>query len=87
MSKFLLRPQSGSDSTGPSALKFKKRSNDELLLIRLMASPNIRHRQRVTFTPSISGAETVSVVINFVNSRFRSLSMPKSFKIAWETQA
>ncbi len=61
---------------------------DELLLIRLMASPNNPATDKVVIlTPSIAGRRTVSVVINSSILDFRNLSIPTSFKIAWETQA
>src|SRR5882724_1682060 len=61
---------------------------DELLLIRLIASPSKLATDKVTtFIPSMAWRRTVSVVINSSISDFRNLSMPTSFKIAWETHA
>src|SRR6266702_5144015 len=61
---------------------------DELLWIRLIASPNNPATDRVViFTPLIAGRRTVSVVINSSILDFRNLSTPISFKMAWETQA
>src|ERR1043166_2747158 len=61
---------------------------EELLWIRLIASP---HRPAtdsvVTFTPSIDGRKTVSVVISSSIFDFIRRLMPRSFKIAWDTQA
>src|SRR6185436_18447090 len=56
---------------------------EELLLIRLIASPNKPATDNVvTLTPSITGRTTVSVVMSSSISDFRNLSMPQSFKIA-----
>src|SRR5712675_2173872 len=61
---------------------------DELLWIRLIASPNSPATDRVViFTPLIAGRRTVSVVINSSILDFRSRLMPTSFKIACETHA
>jgi hypothetical protein len=61
---------------------------DELLWIRLMASPNNPATDKVTiFTPSMAGRKTVSVVISSSMFELRSLFIPKSFKMACETQA
>src|SRR5438132_12096479 len=61
---------------------------DELLWIRLIASPKSPATERVViFTPLITGRRTVSVVISSSIEDFRKRSIPTSFKIAWETHA
>src|ERR1017187_4483269 len=61
---------------------------DELLWIRLIASPKSPATDNVTtFTPLIAGRRTVSVVTNSSIGDFRNLSIPMEFRIAWETQA
>src|ERR1043165_5443074 len=61
---------------------------DELLWIRLMASPKSPATDRVVnLTPLIGGRRTVSVVINSSIEDFLNRSTPTSFKMAWETQA
>src|SRR3954454_1067714 len=61
---------------------------DELLWIRLMASPKRPATERVvTFTPLIAGRRTVSVVMSSSISDFRNLSIPTFPRMAWETQA
>ena len=69
-------------------LNSKSEVTEELLLIRLIASPNNPATDKVVIlTPSIAGRMTVSVVMSSSILDFRNLSMPKSFKIACETQA
>src|SRR5436309_14550597 len=69
-------------------LNSKSEVTEELLWIRLMASPNKPATERVViFTPSIGGRKTVSVVISSSIFDFLSRCTPKSFKIACETQA
>src|SRR4030095_2801070 len=61
-------------------LNSKSEVNDELLCIRLIASPSKPDTDKVViFTPSIAGRRTVSVVINSSILDLRNLSTPRSF--------
>src|SRR5258708_27322678 len=61
---------------------------DELLWIRLMASPKRPANDKVViFTLAIIGRRTVSVVTNSSIGDLRNLSTPTSLRMAWETQA
>ena len=69
-------------------LNSKSEVTEELLWIRLMASPKRPATESVViFTPLISGRRTVSVVISSSIADFCNLSTPTSFKMVWETQA
>src|SRR5258707_15820325 len=69
-------------------LNSKSEVTDELLLIRLIASPKRPATDKVVMcTPPIGGRRTVSVVINSSILSFCNLYFPKSFKNAFEKQA
>src|SRR5439155_8458404 len=84
--KFLLRSASAQLVRPP--LNSNSEVTEELLWIRLIASPNNPATESVViFTPSIGGRRTVSVVISSSIFDFLSRCTPRSFKIACETQA
>src|ERR1051325_9437975 len=90
-SDFMIQPATSAASPPQQVhppLNANSEVTEELLWIRLIASPNRPATDSVvTFTPSIDGRKTVSVVISSSIFDFIGGWMPKSLKMAGKPQA